>query len=224
MTTKIEDAVRTLDGYFLHNHAADLDEVRNAYLVLKEATQQREAGAVAWVSVSDEIPAVMGWYIGYWQGRVEPLQWRGEYWHHTRPTRDVATPTHWCRLPPFALHPAQAASQEGEYSYCLNLLAAIHRDGGHYTNKHGVKKSTDDAIAKWYEAAHAAEFPAHPAADKVRGLIAGLPRAVELAERLTMPGDKAAHVSASELHEVADFIDAVQAALSPPANGENDGL
>lgn len=27
----------------------------------------------------------------------------------------------------------------------LNLLAIIHRDGGHYTEKHGVKKSAADA-------------------------------------------------------------------------------
>jgi len=27
----------------------------------------------------------------------------------------------------------------------LNLLAVIHRDGGHYTGKHGVIKSADDA-------------------------------------------------------------------------------
>ena len=27
-----------------------------------------------------------------------------------------------------------------------DLLAVIHRDGGHYTGKHGVEKSTDDAI------------------------------------------------------------------------------
>jgi len=28
-----------------------------------------------------------------------------------------------------------------------NLLAYIHRDGGHYTYKHGIKKSVEDAIA-----------------------------------------------------------------------------
>jgi hypothetical protein len=30
----------------------------------------------------------------------------------------------------------------------LNLLAVIHRDGGHYTDKHGVDKSIDDAERK----------------------------------------------------------------------------
>ncbi len=28
----------------------------------------------------------------------------------------------------------------------LNLLAVIHRDGGHYTDDHGPEKSTKDAI------------------------------------------------------------------------------
>ncbi len=27
----------------------------------------------------------------------------------------------------------------------LNLLAVIHRDGGHYTEEHGIEKSTQDA-------------------------------------------------------------------------------
>jgi hypothetical protein len=27
-----------------------------------------------------------------------------------------------------------------------NLLAVIHRDGGHYTDKHGIQKSIDDAL------------------------------------------------------------------------------
>jgi len=28
----------------------------------------------------------------------------------------------------------------------LNVLAVTHRDGGHYTEKHGIEKSTNDAI------------------------------------------------------------------------------
>ena len=31
-------------------------------------------------------------------------------------------------------------------SYLLNLLAVIHRDGGHYTEKHGINKSVKDAM------------------------------------------------------------------------------
>jgi hypothetical protein len=44
-----------------------------------------------------------------------------------------------------------------------------------------------------------------------------LARAVELAERLVMPGPKASHLSASECHEISEFIFGLQAALSPGA-------
>ena len=30
----------------------------------------------------------------------------------------------------------------------LNLLATIHRDGGHYVSDHGVEKATKDAMKK----------------------------------------------------------------------------
>ena len=30
--------------------------------------------------------------------------------------------------------------------HLLNLLAVIHGDGGHYTDKHGIDKSVKDAI------------------------------------------------------------------------------
>lgn len=42
-----------------------------------------------------------------------------------------------------------------------NILAVIHRDGGHYQGEHGGKKATDDAISAWanlmtdIDAAHA---------------------------------------------------------------------
>ena len=29
-----------------------------------------------------------------------------------------------------------------------NLLAYIHRDGGHYTARYGIEKSVDDAVKK----------------------------------------------------------------------------
>ena len=32
------------------------------------------------------------------------------------------------------------------YEDLLNLLAVIHRDGGHYVNDHGLKKAIEDAI------------------------------------------------------------------------------
>ena len=30
-------------------------------------------------------------------------------------------------------------------------LAVVHRDGGHYTGKHGLKKSLADATQEWYK-------------------------------------------------------------------------
>jgi hypothetical protein len=40
--------------------------------------------------------------------------------------------------------------ERNEIKYAGNLLAVIHGDGGHYTDKHGWKKSTDDAKDKYY--------------------------------------------------------------------------
>lgn len=37
--------------------------------------------------------------------------------------------------------------QEPDYKHLLfNLLAIIHKDGGHYTTEHGAQKATEDAI------------------------------------------------------------------------------
>lgn len=65
-----------------------------------------------------------------------------------------------------------------------------------------------------------------PSADAVREVLDGMeelrdlaPRALELAERLVMSGPKAAHVSASETHEIADFVRDTVAMLSA-ASGE----
>jgi hypothetical protein len=75
-------------------------QVRCLLHILSEGTPTASAGVTeAWHNVSDVLPAVTGWYIGCWGGRVEPLRWSGEYWNHTRPTRDLATPTHWMRMP-----------------------------------------------------------------------------------------------------------------------------
>jgi len=39
--------------------------------------------------------------------------------------------------------------QEPDYKrLLLNLLAIIHRDGGHYTGEHGVEKSVKDATQR----------------------------------------------------------------------------
>lgn len=33
-------------------------------------------------------------------------------------------------------------------SYLLNLLAVIHRDGGHFTERHGIGESTEVAMSE----------------------------------------------------------------------------
>jgi len=41
--------------------------------------------------------------------------------------------------------PATASEED---AYLLNLLAVIHRDGGHFTGKHGLSESVDRAMEK----------------------------------------------------------------------------
>lgn len=48
----------------------------------------------AWRPVATAPPAP-GWYVGFTGARAEPLRFDGAHWHHTRPTRDLAMPTHW---------------------------------------------------------------------------------------------------------------------------------
>lgn len=38
--------------------------------------------------------------------------------------------------------------QDVHRTMLCNLLAVIHRDGGHYTGKHGLQKSYEDALEK----------------------------------------------------------------------------
>ncbi len=62
---------------------------------------------------------------------------------------------------------------------------------------------------------------ASPVPDDITDLI---PRAVELADRLVSPGPKAWAVSASETHEICDFILTVAAYLAPsPTSADKDG-
>ena len=41
--------------------------------------------------------------------------------------------------------------EDKHYRYLRNLLAIIHRDGGHYVEEHGIDKAVEDAIAVWGE-------------------------------------------------------------------------
>lgn len=35
---------------------------------------------------------------------------------------------------------------ENKHNMLMNLLAVIHRDGGHYVSEHGFEKATEDAM------------------------------------------------------------------------------
>jgi len=48
-----------------------------------------------------------------------------------------------CRAERFCQERDEARRELGE------ILAVIHRDGGHYTDKHGISKSVADAHATW---------------------------------------------------------------------------
>lgn len=56
--------------------------------------------------------------------------------------------------------------------YMGNLLAVIHRDGGHYIQQHGYQKATDDAKEEWYRLtralAKATERADHNESERVR--------------------------------------------------------
>lgn len=53
----------------------------------------------------------------------------------------------WCSLLSAAQPPPVA--QRAEH-HLRELLAVIHRDGGHYAEEHGLEKACEDAAAKWY--------------------------------------------------------------------------
>ena len=61
---------------------------------------------------------------------------------------------------------AEAVRQRDEANqHLLNLLAIIHRDGGHYTTKHGVEESVKEAHQAWAELITRTERLALVAAD-----------------------------------------------------------
>jgi len=49
-------------------------------------------------------------------------------------------------LPKWKVNPP---TQDKQIAMLNDILAVIHRDGGHYTSQHGVGKSCADAITKW---------------------------------------------------------------------------
>jgi uncharacterized protein YodC (DUF2158 family) len=60
----------------------------------------------------------------------------------------------WAEETPARLHLIEAALSAlpepmDEESMLLNLLAIIHRDGGHYQAEHGTRKAVEDACKEW---------------------------------------------------------------------------
>ena len=47
-------------------------------------------------------------------------------------------------------HKAQSEKYNNDVNKLKDLLAVIHRDGGHYTDKHGLTKSVEDALLIHY--------------------------------------------------------------------------
>jgi hypothetical protein len=62
--------------------------------------------------------------------------------------------------------PHRGGGSSYEASMLLNLLARIHRDGGHYVETHGLDKALEEAearVVRWIAAVEGAENPAEPA-------------------------------------------------------------
>lgn len=51
----------------------------------------------------------------------------------------------------FQEYVSKLGKEENYKELLLNLLAIMHGDGGHYTDKHGVSKSVLDAIDNYYK-------------------------------------------------------------------------
>ncbi len=59
-----------------------------------------------------------------------------------------------------------------EYEHCcLDMLAMLHRDGGHYHIKHGTEKATKDAITNYYKMVYELTEENAKLKDKLKGAI-----------------------------------------------------
>lgn len=145
----------------------------------------------------------------------EPVAWRfrhsaQENWHYGQ------HPQSWWECQPLYPRPASARPSAGAATVeGLREGNWHHPDGGRIVGwviePDDVERMKADAFCLPREVAEALEnlrnasrpAPVPPATE---GWAEDLARAVELAERLVAPGPKASHVSASECHEIADFI------------------
>ena len=80
------------------------------------------------------------WHIDAWRTKYEALLQERVAAEQGR-WREVASLTHQLE---------QAVRERDEARHTLHeILAVIHRDGGHYTGNHGIAKSVEDAHAAW---------------------------------------------------------------------------
>ena len=81
-------------------------------------------------------------------------EWRcscGEEW--------ISSGLHRCPKDPLNADKGIASQEEkAKCDAMRELLAVMHRDGGHYTDEHGVKKSTEVAIAEYYAMREVVEY------------------------------------------------------------------
>lgn len=77
---------------------------------------------------------------------------------------------------------ARVTAEREDALYAKNLLAVIHRDGGHYTDKHGIRKSTDDAMQRVNDRAVALDRAESDLA-RVREALGDASTALEVAAR-----------------------------------------
>lgn len=73
----------------------------------------------------------------------EAAEWRIAVLNNeVRALRPPAMPGYYSAL---EMHKMKVRAESAEH--CLrNLLAVVHRDGGHYVSKHGIARATDDAV------------------------------------------------------------------------------
>ena len=80
--------------------SANVDDGIDAIAAALNAREDAlRAEGCCWIACSERAPDKPGWYIGYWNGEVQPLRFGGQYWTHTKLTRDCADPTHWREMP-----------------------------------------------------------------------------------------------------------------------------
>lgn len=147
LCTKCREYIRLAEA------AEDLREEIAERRKLEERVRELEAYTKAiearpWNETLERVAELEGLVEG---NRLAGAEWRqrAEAYAHERDRaleeatrlRDGAAVREWAHL---ARESYEARTRLGD------LLAVIHRDGGHYQEKHGTAKAVEDAIALWH--------------------------------------------------------------------------